>query len=277
MPPLRFRGVARSKQLVAVRPTGAYAMKVHGDERLKRLEPDDLAPSESALLAAKPHDLLFERNDAVGLVGGLAGGARTAIRRLDPGGCRGGRPPAPREVLAALRSQVGSGRSGARAALSAARCGGAMDVAVVQASGMQAAATAAPAAETAAPQDARVSARRWSNEEQAAAGVDPSLETWELTLRRPRGDAFEIRGVREVPLSGLPVVVSLASLPEATAQRGEVVIRSLRPAGLERGESPSEGDLARAASARPSANDSRRVSLRSGSGRRRGGRRRRFA
>ncbi len=107
-------------------------------------------------------------------------------------------------------------------------------------------------------------ARRWSKEEQAAAGVDPSLETWELTLHRPRGDAFEgargteevvaqtssisrafsrqpppspldafeIRGVRQTPLSGLPVVISLASLPAAVAQRGEVTIRSLRPSGL---------------------------------------------
>ncbi len=63
LPPLRFRGLARCKQLVAVRPIGAFAMTIYGDERLKRLEPNDLIPSESALLAAKPHDLLFERNE----------------------------------------------------------------------------------------------------------------------------------------------------------------------------------------------------------------------
>jgi hypothetical protein len=62
LPPLRFRGLAHCKQLVSVRPIGAFAMKIRGDERLKRLEPDELVPSESALLAAKPHDLLFERD-----------------------------------------------------------------------------------------------------------------------------------------------------------------------------------------------------------------------
>ena len=63
LPPVCFPGAARSRQLVAVRPIGDYAMKVQGDERLKRFEPDDLVPSEAALLAAKPRDLLFERND----------------------------------------------------------------------------------------------------------------------------------------------------------------------------------------------------------------------
>ena len=46
-----------------MRPVGPYALETRGDERLNRLELDDLPPSESALLAAKPHDLLFERNE----------------------------------------------------------------------------------------------------------------------------------------------------------------------------------------------------------------------
>ena len=33
LPPLRFRGLARCKQLVAVRPIGAFAMTIYGDER----------------------------------------------------------------------------------------------------------------------------------------------------------------------------------------------------------------------------------------------------
>ena len=199
-------------------------MKVHGDEHLKRFEPDDLVPSESALLAAKPHDLLFERNErsdslTVSLVaqepqyaGSILVDASLGDRKL-------------REKFS-LRCAAESDRIDRVLVRLFPRRDATVRWTMVCGAGVP----PARAAETAAPQD--VSARRWSKEEQAAAGVDPSLETWELTLRRPLGDAFEICGVREVPIAGLPVFVSLASLPEATAQRGEVTIRSLRPGGL---------------------------------------------
>ena len=62
LPPITFCGIGSSKRLVAVQPTGSFALKLHGDARLKRLVPDDLTPSDLALFAAKPGDLLFECN-----------------------------------------------------------------------------------------------------------------------------------------------------------------------------------------------------------------------
>ncbi len=224
LPPLHFRGLARCRQLVAVRPIGAYAMKVHGDEHLKRLEPDDLAPSELALLAAKPRDLLFERDER-------SDSLAVSLAAQEP------------QYAGSIRVDASLGDRKLHEKFSL-RCAAELDRVdqvlvrlfprrdatvrwtIICGAGVP----PAQAAETAAPQD--VSARQWSKEKQAADGVDPSLETWELTLRRPLGDAFEICGVREVPIAGLPVFVSLASLPEATAQRGEVTIRSSRPGGL---------------------------------------------
>jgi hypothetical protein len=84
-----------------------------------------------------------------------------------------------------------------------------------------------PPTETVEPLDDRVSARRWSSEEEAAAGVDPSMETWELALHRPCGSAFEITGVRETAISGFPIAASLAAVPEAASQQGTVAVRAV--------------------------------------------------
>ena len=98
------------------------------------------------------------------------------------------------------------------------------------------------------------SARKWSKEEQAAAGYNANLETWEVGLRRPRSAPFEITAVRShgagsqrwaalrprgalaAPVGAPPCwCSSLASLPEATSQRGIVTVRSLgsRPLSIE--------------------------------------------
>ena len=227
LPPIGFRGIAGSKRLVAVQTTGSYAMKLHGDARLKRFAPDDLAPAELALFAAKPGDLLFECNSrssslAISLVAREARYSGTI--RVD--------------------ASVGDRTLREEFVLRCVPQSGRVDRVLVRLfprrdapprwtlSDSGAGVSPALAAGTAGPQDDRVSARRWSSKEDAAAGVDPSMETWELTLRRPRGDAFEISGSRETAASALPVVASLASMPEAADQRATVVIRSARAGGV---------------------------------------------
>jgi len=55
---------------------------------------------------------------------------------------------------------------------------------------------------------------------------DQEGETWEISLRSPRTSAFEIRGVRQLPMKARHHV-ALASLPAASSQTGTVTIRAL--------------------------------------------------
>jgi hypothetical protein len=241
LPPVSFRGIAVGKRLVAVRPTGPYTLKLNGDARLKRLTPDALTPAQLALFATKPLDLLFESNArADSLTISLVAQRPTysAAIKVDaalhdrllrekiqlhcvPQSCQVDR------LLVRLYP-----RREAPLEWTLSDCGATVSPTVtVGAPAIPPALVAAVAApqdsDAAAPQDDRVSARRWSHEEETAAGVDPSLETWELTLRRPRTAAFELATSRETALSALPVVASLASLPDAADQQGTVVLRAI--------------------------------------------------
>ncbi|MBU4397744.1 MAG: hypothetical protein KKE86_00270, partial [Planctomycetes bacterium] len=68
--------------------------------------------------------------------------------------------------------------------------------------------------------DGQFRARRWSDQERAAAGLDPSIETWELTLRRPRNVPFEIAAVRETIIKPRPSVAPNNSLLKKCATAG---------------------------------------------------------
>ncbi len=68
--------------------------------------------------------------------------------------------------------------------------------------------------------DGQFTARRWSDQERAAAGGDPSIETWELTLRRPRNVPFEIAAVRETIIKPRPSVAPHNSLLKKCATAG---------------------------------------------------------
>jgi hypothetical protein len=241
LPPVNFRGAA-GKRFVAVRPTGPYTMKLNGDARLKRLVPDDFTPAQLALFPTKPLDLLFESNAradslAISLVPQRAKYAaaikvdaslhdRVLREKIQvhcvPQACQVDRLLVrlyPRRD-APLEWMLSGTKSG---------------VSLVTAAGAPAvppalvAAAAPQESDAAAPQDDRVSARRWSREEEKAAGVDSSLETWELTLHHPQTSPFELAAWRETPLSALPAVASLASLPDAAEQQGTVVLRATGP------------------------------------------------
>ncbi len=75
------------------------------------------------------------------------------------------------------------------------------------------------------------SARKLSAGEQAQAGLSAGGEAWEVNLRLARPGPFELRAVRTVTLEGETPLV-LASVADATSQRGTLAIRSLGASGL---------------------------------------------
>jgi hypothetical protein len=77
----------------------------------------------------------------------------------------------------------------------------------------------------------QITARRLAPDDQAAQGSSKAGEAWELTLRLPRTGPFEVRAVRTIPFEGL-LPLSLASLPEASSQRGTVAVRALGETGI---------------------------------------------
>ena len=76
----------------------------------------------------------------------------------------------------------------------------------------------------------QLTARRLSAAEELAAGWIGG-ETWELRLRTPRSNDFEVRATRSVRLDGVETV-SLVAIPEASTQRGLVVVHALEETPL---------------------------------------------
>ncbi len=75
------------------------------------------------------------------------------------------------------------------------------------------------------------SARKLSTGEQLKAGLPGEGEVWELILQLTRPGAFELRGQRSVPFTA-ETPLALASVDDATTQRGTLAIRALGNSGL---------------------------------------------
>ncbi len=71
----------------------------------------------------------------------------------------------------------------------------------------------------------QIEARRLPAAEEAAAGLDGDGETWEISLRQPRSEPFEISAARTTRLDQ-ETAVCLAALPEASLQKATLLIRS---------------------------------------------------
>ncbi len=213
--PLRFRDAAADKRLVAVRAADSYALKLSGAEQIERLGVDNLSPTELELFAQPPKDLLFACD-------ARASSLRVSLIKRE----------AKYSGTIRINAAVGEGVLRETCLLRCLPQSGLVNRVLVQ---------FFPRRDT-APRwslgGEEVFARKWSRHEQTMAGWDASLETWELTLRRPRNAAFEITAVREVsspeaksaPASAAgsgPLVLTLASLPEATSQTGTVLVRSV--------------------------------------------------
>ncbi len=211
--PLQFPAATAERQLVAVRAAGAYQVKVAGGERLTRLAPADLAATQRDLFAEPPGELLFENDaGAAGLRVSLENRKPSYTAEIEVEACLGNETlredyllrctPSPSAHIDRVLVRF-SHRRGAEVRWSLGK------------EDLQA-----------------LVARRWPVEEQVAAGRPPEEETWELTLRRPRSEAFEIRATRETKLAG-PEPVSLASLPDATQKPAKLVLRSVGAKSLQ--------------------------------------------
>jgi hypothetical protein len=76
--------------------------------------------------------------------------------------------------------------------------------------------------------ESRFSARRWTAQQESAAGLTPEEENWDVIFRSPRAAPVEIRASRSTRLVG-PTPVCLASLPDAAKLQGTLIVRSLGP------------------------------------------------
>ena len=211
--PLTFRKATDGRQLLAVRAVGPYVLKLTGDEKIKQLRADNLSSSELELFASPPQDLLLECN------------ARADLLQIALVGQK-----AKYSGSIQIDAAVGNGVIREHCTMRCIPESGRVDRLLVQ---------FYPRSETApvwavGDNDPQVSARKLSNRQQASAGWDTSVETWELTLRRPRSVPFEITAVRERPMAAgsldrewIQETLTLASMPEAVVQQGILTVRGL--------------------------------------------------
>ena len=75
------------------------------------------------------------------------------------------------------------------------------------------------------------SARKLSSGEQVKEGLPAEGEVWELLLQLARAGTFELRGQRSIPFVA-ETPLALASIDDATTQRGTLAIRALGNSGL---------------------------------------------
>ena len=208
--PLRFLAPAdcedmEVKHLVAVRAMGSYRLKLVGDEHLRRINPRSLDAAEMKLFTEPPRDLLFEGNDEPTAL-------QIELERQEPlysGELR-------------VEATVGDQRLAERYVVDCRPQSARVDRVVVRFSHSR---DTELRWALGAEDDRQLDARRLSLDELTDAALDPDRETWELTLRRPRSEPFKIIATREVGL-GEDEPISLASLPDAVAQRGKLVILS---------------------------------------------------
>ena len=206
--PLRFRGAAHGRRLVWLRAREPYELKLTGAETLTRVSPQGLDAAARALFPESPRDPLFE------LDAGTAGSssAKVSLETRKPS------YSATIQVEATLsdHSLIESYR------LDCVPQAARVDRVLVRFSHPR----TAPLRWTLGAEDEG----HWTAERLSPAGEQgsPSAsegETWEIRLHRPRSVPFQIRAGRTTQLTERQAV-SLASLPEASVQRGTVVVRS---------------------------------------------------
>jgi len=197
-----------AKHLVAVRALGPYRLKLANDEHLRRINPRSLDAAETKLFAQPPRDLLFEGNGGVSAL-------RIALERQEPlysGELKVEATAGPQRLEE--RYLVDCRPQSARVDRVLVQFSHARDADLHWALG--------------AEDDRQLNARRLTIDELIDAGLDPERETWELVLRRPRSEPFQIIATRDVE-PGENEPISLVSLPDAVTQRGKLVIFSRGP------------------------------------------------
>ncbi len=204
--PVKFDRPGESRHLVAVDVAGPFRLQLIEADGIERLEPKALAGPDAELFARLPRNLLFVDNAA-------AAGLRVALQRQDPRYSGTIVVEATHTNATTIREDctIRCRPESARVSRIVVRFAHSRQLPLQWTIG--------------AENNQQLQARKLSLDELHDAGFGPREEAWELTLRRPRSEMFEIRGSREVELTDR-VAVNLVSLPEAAAQKATLMIRS---------------------------------------------------
>ena len=208
---VQFHGVKSVRRLVALHAVSPYRLQLSGGENLTRLDPEQLAPADAALLGAAPIGILY-------VADANAAPLTITVNRETPkytGSIH-------------LDLQVGDDSLQETYTLQCAPEAAAMDHVLVHFSAVRPAPLqwTISAAGT-APRDGGgdpIVARKLSGAAAARWRLSGG-EIWELTWRQPRSGPFEIRATRSVPL-GTPAPIALAALVQAASQQGTVEIHA---------------------------------------------------
>lgn len=205
--PIEFQGSAEGRRLVAIRAAEAYQLHSSGDERLTRVDPQHLAPSDLDLFEDPPKGFVFV-DDA------QASGVRVALEPQRPSYSATIQVDAAAADAMLVESYVlRCCPEGARVDRLLVHFSQPRDIPLRWSFGNE-------------EQD-QVTVRRWKPGGRTAGDSTPQEDVFEIAFRRPRSVPFEVRAARTLPFAA-PVSVSLASLPEAARQDGTVAVGSTR-------------------------------------------------
>jgi hypothetical protein len=218
-----------SSRAISLRSPDNYHLKLRGEESLDRLNPKQLPAEVESLLAEPVSGLTFFAN-------AKAAGLEIALERHAP------------QYTATIEVEAvaSAGPFWETYSILCRPQSSRVERVVVQFSHPR---QDAPRWSLASDGESGVVARRLVDEPAEKEDIATG-ETWELVLKRPRSTPFEIRATRAVEMGRNPQAISLASLPEASSQQGELSIRfspgvtveilnhSLKPLSIDSHESP---------------------------------------
>ncbi len=201
--PIRALNV-EERRLACIRAAGADEIQLHGGDEKCRIDMQEMSPLEAELFGEQPRGTFFLVDDAIDRP------VISLVRRQSV-------------YSADVRAEIGIRNEAVREEF-VIRCepeATSPERVVVQFSQ----ATDSPYQWALGSEGSRaISARRLTSEEAYAAGSMNAAETWEIKLKRVESGPFEIRAIRDCEATDkLPVV--LASVPEASKQRGTLTVR----------------------------------------------------
>jgi hypothetical protein len=199
---LRFISAEVDRQLLAVSAIGSYRVRFDGDE-LERLDPQQLAPEDQRMFLTPPRGMVVELDPR----------ASPWHVRIEP---ESPRFSADVQLTALVTADLL--RESYRL-----RCipeGSPLERLLVHFTHSR---PDSPRWSFGDGRLGQLTAQRLPASEQAALGLATDGETWEVRLRSPQRQPFELRAEREAPLE-TQLAVSLASLPEAASQQGTILV-----------------------------------------------------
>ncbi len=206
---LHFRGPGPTRRLLCLRAVAPYQLSLIGDEGVRRLDPRDLASSDRGLFAQLPEGVMFALDPQ-------ASRLQVSLERKRP----------QYDVSVRIEALVNAQTLSESYTIGVTPAAAPISQLLVQFAQPRDAALAWSL--TSEPSGA-VSAVRLSEQQTVEAGLPSDAEVWRLALQRPHAAPFELVARRSAPLEKRQTV-SLASLPEARGQTGQ--LRIWAPAGV---------------------------------------------